>query len=81
MLVSTTTEMIEKLQDYERRNGVGAIRAISLCGSMKRENNFILFVSNQSMASEMEQLDKDYLQEERIEISAIDDELLFQRKV
>ena len=28
MLVSTTTEMIEKLQDYERRNGIGAIRSI-----------------------------------------------------
>ena len=28
MLVSTTTELIEKLQDYERRNGVGAICSI-----------------------------------------------------
>lgn len=28
MLVSTTTELIEKLQDYEKRNGVGAIRSI-----------------------------------------------------
>ena len=28
MLVSTTTEMIENLQDYERRNGIGAIRSM-----------------------------------------------------
>lgn len=80
MLVSTTTEMIEKLQDYEKRNGVGAIRAIGLCGGIRRENNFILFVSNQSMASEMEQSDEDDIQEERIEISAVDDDVLFSCK-
>lgn len=28
MLVSTTTELIEKLQDYEKRNGVGTICSI-----------------------------------------------------
>lgn len=28
MLVSTTRELIEKLQDYEKRNGVGAICSI-----------------------------------------------------
>ena len=28
MLVSSTTELIEKLQDYEKRNGIGAIRSI-----------------------------------------------------
>ena len=28
MLVSTITKLIKKLQDYEKRNGVGAIRSI-----------------------------------------------------
>lgn len=80
MLVSTTREMIEKLQDYEKRNGIGSIRAIGLCGGARRKNNFILYVANQSIDDEMEQIDEEYFHEEKIEISAVDDRVLFSRK-
>lgn len=81
MLVSTTTEMIKKLQDYEKRNGVGAIRSIGFYVSGNRKNNYILEIANRSFSSEIEDNDNGNFREERIEISAIDDELLFPCKV
>lgn len=78
MLVSTTRELIEKLQDYERRNGVGAIRSIGFYEQGNRKNNYILKIANDSFRSERE--NDEHFHEESIEISAVNDELLFRHK-
>ena len=79
MLVSSTTELIEKLQDYEKRKGVGAIRSIGFYVSGNRKTNYILRIANDSCRNEFEDRDRgdERFQEETIEISAVDDELLF----
>ena len=79
MLVSSTTELIEKLQDYEKRNGVGAIRSIDFYLNGNRKTNYILRIANGSCRNEFEDRDRgdERFQEESIEISAVDDELLF----
>lgn len=58
MLVSTTTELIEKLQDYEKRNGVGAIRSIGSYVNGDRKTNYILRIANGSYRNELEDRDR-----------------------
>lgn len=79
MLVSTTRELIEKLQDYEKRNGIGAIRSIGTYIAGDRKKNFILKIANDSLFNEVDGTNARF-REETIEISAIEDDILFASK-
>lgn len=78
MLVSTTRELIEKLQDYEKRNGVGAIRSIGFYCAGDRKDNYVLSIANNSTENEV--LNDENFRVETIVISAVDEDLLFSCK-
>ena len=77
MLVSSTSELISKLQEYEKYNGVGAIRGISIMMEGDRKINYILRVANDSYDNEILNNQDEHYQETTIEISAIKDIDLF----
>lgn len=75
MKVATTREVIEKLQAYEKENGVGAIIGITTHMNGDRENNFCFEIASGSW-SDLAFKDPRYKRTD-IEISAVDDEELF----
>ena len=76
MLVSTTSEVIKKLQEYEAKYGTGVIRSIGTYCAGDRENNYYITIANDSFWNE--KLNNE--DSERIIISAIDDDEIFPRK-
>lgn len=77
MLVSSTSEFIAKLQEYERQNGVGAVKTIGLVMAGDRKVNFILTVANDTFDNSILNNQDEHYHETAIEISAIKDTDLF----
>lgn len=79
MKVASTREMIEKLQEYEKENGVGAVVGISTIMNGDRTIEYILRIANDSDYNRVFKKDGKY-KETEIEISSIDDLDLFKDK-
>jgi len=77
MKVTSTHEMIEKLQKYEKENGVGAIIGISIVGGS--DISYIIEIANDSNANKIFAKDGKY-KETKIEISSTLDSDIFSRK-
>ncbi len=80
MLVSTTSEVIKKLQEYEAKYGTGVIRSIGTYCAGDRENNYYITIANDSFWNEKLNNEDSHYHSERIIISAIDDDEIFPRK-
>lgn len=74
--VASTHEIIEKLQEYEKENGIGAVIGISTVCSGNRTTEYIFEIANDSNGNKFFASDKKY-KEELIEISSIEDDNLF----
>lgn len=79
MKVASTREIIEKLQEYEKENGVGAVVGISTIMNGDRKVEYKLRIANDSDYNRVFKKDGKY-KETEIEISSIDDILLFENK-
>lgn len=77
MLVSSTSEIISKLQEYESKYGVGAVRSIGTVMAGDRKVNFIFEIANDTLDNEFLGKEDAEFRKERIEISAISDEEIF----
>lgn len=77
MKVASTREIIEKLQEYEKENGVGAVIGISTIMNGDRTVEYILRIANDSDYNRVFKKDGKY-KETEIEISSIEDVKLFE---
>lgn len=77
MKVASTREMIEKLQEYEKENGVGAVVGISTIMNGDRTVEYTLRIANDSDYNRVFKKDGKY-KETEIEISSIEDIKLFE---
>lgn len=77
MLVSTTSEVIKKLQEYEAKYGVGAIIGISRYGRGDRKENYGIEIANDSYWNAENNNEDNHYHREVITISAIDDDKIF----
>lgn len=80
MLVSTTSEIIQKLQEYEAKYGVGAIISIGTYMSGDRKNNYRFEIENAPLSIEYDENESERYHREYIEISAIDEDKVFSEK-
>ena len=80
MLVSTTSEVIKKLQEYEAKYGVGAIIGISRYGRGDRKENYGIEIANDSYWNAENNNEDNHYRSGSIIISAIDDDEIFPRK-
>lgn len=80
MLVSTTSEIIKKLQEYEAKYGVGVIISIGTYCAGDRTDNYRFEIANDSYYNEALNNEDDHYYREFIKISAIDDDIIFPRK-
>lgn len=74
--VASTREIIEKLQEYEKENGVGAVISIATVGNGDRTVEYKLKIANDSDYNRVFKNDGKY-KETEIEISSIEDLTLF----
>lgn len=74
--VASTREIIEKLQEYENENGVGAVLGIATIGNGDRTVEYKLRIANDSDYNRVFKKNGKY-KETEIEISSIDDLTLF----
>lgn len=79
MKVASTREIIEKLQEYEKQNGVGAVVGISTIMNGDRTVEYKLRIANDSDCNRVFKKNGKY-KETEIEISSIDDIILFENK-
>lgn len=77
--VASTREIIEKLQEYEKENGIGAVLGIATVGNGDRTVEYRLRIANDSDNNSVFKKDGDY-KETEIEISSIEDIELFKDK-
>ena len=77
--VASTREIIRKLQDYEKENGIGAVIGIATVGNGNRTIEYKLMVANDSNYNKIHKKDGKY-KETEIEISSINDLELFECK-
>lgn len=77
MEVVSTREIIEKLQEYERENGVGAVLGIGKIRNGDGTIEYKIRVANDSDYNRVFKKDGKY-KETEIEISSIEDTLLFE---
>lgn len=77
MKVASTREIIEKLQEYEKENGVGAVIGISTIANGDRTVEYKLMIANDSDYNRVFKKNGKY-KETEIEISSINDTLLFE---
>ncbi len=75
--VASTREIIEKLQEYEKQNGVGAVLGIATVGNGDRTVEYRLRIANDSDYNRVFKNDGKY-KETEIEISSIEDVKLFE---
>lgn len=75
--VSSTREIIEKLQEYEEKHGIGAVIGISTICNADRAIEFIFEVVNDSDYNRVFNNKDDRYKETQIKISSIDDNILF----
>ena len=76
MKVASTHELIEKLQAYEKENGIGAIIGIGTYCAGDRENQYEIEIANDSIKNRIFVADGSY-KETKIDISAVSDDELF----
>lgn len=76
MKVASTHEVIEKLQEYEKENGIGAITGISTNMAGDRENEYCFEIANDSESNRVLAKDGKY-KTTKIEISSVKDNELF----
>lgn len=76
MKVASTHEVIEKLQEYEKENGIGAITGISTYMAGDRENEYCFEIANDSESNRVLTKDGKY-KITKIEISSVKDDELF----
>lgn len=76
MKVASTHEVIEKLQEYEKENGIGAIIGISSHMNGDRENEFCFEIANDSQGNRVFAKDGKYKRTD-VEISSVMDDTLF----
>lgn len=76
MKVASTHEVIEKLQEYEKENGIGAITGISTYCNDDRENEYCFEIANDSESNRVLTKDGKY-KITKIEISSVEDDTLF----
>lgn len=79
MKVASTREIIEKLQEYEKQNWVGAVVGISTIMNGDRTVEYTLRIANDSDYNRVFKKDGKY-KETEIEISSIEDVKLFEEK-
>lgn len=77
MKLASTREIIKKLQEYEKENGVGAVVGISTIMNGDRTVEYTLRIANDSDYNRVFKKDGNY-KEIEIEISSIEDTLLFE---
>lgn len=77
--VASTREIIEKLQEYEKENGIGAVLGIATIGNGDRTIEYKLRIANDSDHNRVFNNDGKY-KETEIEISSIEDLELFKDK-
>ena len=77
MLVSTTSEIIQKLQEYESKYGVGSIISIGTYMSGDRKNNYRFEIENAPWSIQYDENESERYHRECIEISAIDEDKVF----
>ena len=80
MLVSTTSEIIKKLQEYEAKYGVGAIISIGTYIAGDRTDNYCFSIANDSYYNNVLNNEDGHYHREIIKRSAIDDDIIFPRK-
>ena len=73
---TSTSEIIKKLQEYEKEHGIGAVTSIATVCSGDRTVEYIFYIANDSHSNKILAKDKKY-EETSIEISSINDNLLF----
>lgn len=78
MKVATTHEIIEKLQEYEKENGIGAITSIGRVGNGDRTIEYIFEIANDSDWNRV--FSPEGYQDTRIKIFSVDDNSIFDRK-
>lgn len=76
MKVASTHEVIEKLQEYERQNGIGAIVGIGTHMAGDRENEYCFEIANDSEGNRVFAEDGKY-KRTNIEITSVKDDVLF----
>lgn len=77
--VASTREIIEKLQKYEKENGVGAVIGIGIIGNGDRTVEYRFRIANDSDYNRVFNNDGKYKVTE-IEISSIEDTELFKNE-
>lgn len=75
--VASTHEIIEKLEEYEKENGVGAIVSLSTMCRGDRTVQYVFEIANDSDGNRVLAPDKDRYKRTKIEISAVLDDSLF----
>lgn len=74
--VASTREIIEKLQKYEKQNGIGSVKGIAIICDGDRETEYIFRIANDSDSNRIFTKDGKY-KETEIRISSILDDRLF----
>lgn len=74
--VASTREIIEKLQKYEKQNGIGAVKGIAIICDGDRETEYIFRIANDSDSNRIFTKDGKY-KETEIRISSLLDDRLF----
>ena len=77
--VASTREIIEKLQEYEKENGVGAVLGIATVIPGDRTVEYKIRVANDSDYNRVFSKDGKY-KETEIEISSVEDLTLFENR-
>lgn len=76
--VASTHELIEKLKEYEKENGVGAITSIATICNGNRKVEYVFEIANNSEYNRV--VNKENYKVTRIEVSSIYDGDLFKDK-
>lgn len=75
--VASTKEIIEKLQEYEEKHGIGAVIGISTVCNGDRTIEYIFEIANDSDYNRVFNNKDDHYKEIHIEISSVDDNIFF----
>lgn len=75
--VASTSEVIKKLQEYEKENGVGAITNISTICNGDRDVEYIFKIVNDSVHNRAFNNADNHCKSTLVEISSINDTELF----
>ena len=75
--VASTHEIIEKLEEYEKENGAGAVVSLGTVCDGDRTVQYVSEIANDSEGNRVLAPDKDKYKRRKIEISAVSDDSLF----